>query len=328
MATIHHPTLDIPIQKLEDYARTTHQHLGRLERLAISPLDGGYVASGVYRLDLEFQTESQGNGALALVQKRTYANEVRVMRLLHQWFQTRELPTLVDFHIATDEPDTNGASWFITPFYEGRLLTFDDEVPASIVDAQARVHAHFLSPEHELDWLPQVNAQFVDNLIDHVLQCLEKEGERLPASLSVEVRSQLNDLRSSPVLAQALRQLPTTLTHGDVHPGNILHTVSDAYVLFDWGNARIAPAMLDLANMVSLGSPAWERYLETWERVTGAALADYLAHLGYHWATAIINIQYLPFAIGHRGSDDMHIQGMMGRLRQAVAKLEEMMSSP
>ena len=59
-----------------------------------------------------------------------------------------------------------------------------------------------------------------------------------------------------------------TLLHGDVRPGNVLVDAGRA-TLIDWGSARIGPAALDLANLVTAGSVSVARYTRTWQQLTG-----------------------------------------------------------
>ena len=58
-------------------------------------------------------------------------------------------------------------------------------------------------------------------------------------------------IRRSPT---ALARLPRTLVHGDAHRGNVLGDT-----LIDWGDARVAPAALDLATLRAQGAvpPPW-----------------------------------------------------------------------
>ena len=142
-----------------------------------------------------------------------------------------------------------------------------------------------------------------------------------PIQSSREVEAILQYTMDSPVLGLAYEQLPKTLTHGDVHSGNIFDLGDDNHMLFDWGNARIAPAMLDLANMVEIGSDEWNTYYAAWEAAAGQSLDPEIAQLGYDWATALVNIQYLPFAITHLEPDT--VQDMAGKIRKTVTTLQQ-----
>jgi thiamine kinase-like enzyme len=100
-------------------------------------------------------------------------------------------------------------------------------------------------------------------------------------------------------------------------------------VLIDWGNALIAPPMLDLANLVEIDSENWETYLATWESASGEAMDPDRARLGYHWATVMVNLQYLPYcAGGWPESQDAPAAalGMVERLRAAVGALSGLLS--
>ena len=128
------------------------------------------------------------------------------------------------------------------------------------------------------------------------------------------------------MLLGALEKLRVTLTHGDVHPCNIIRLPDERSILIDWDGARIAPAMLDLANLVEIDSLNWAAYLSTWEAASGRAMDINLAYLSYYWATVVINLQYLPFGAGQwPGNEEAPTGalGMVGRLRQAIGNMRK-----
>ena len=103
--------------------------------------------------------------------------------------------------------------------------------------------------------------------------------------------------------------------HGDVHPGNVLAAAGQA-TLIDWGSSRVGPAALDLANLVPAESPSVERYVRTWERVTGERPPAVVIELGYRWAALQIPVQYLPWVIEHRSTGD--VEAALDRIEQAL----------
>jgi aminoglycoside phosphotransferase (APT) family kinase protein len=108
------------------------------------------------------------------------------------------------------------------------------------------------------------------------------------------VRSWSTDHR----MVDALAVLPSALVHGDVHAGNVLIS-PDSAVLIDWGNARIGPAMLDVANCAPPGSANHDAYLRAWAESTGAPLNPMTAAVGSPWASVHVNVQYLGWAAQH-----------------------------
>ena len=302
--------LSIPVQQLIEYTHKNDPDYGALRMLTISSLAGGYVAANVYRLDLQFDSAK----TISFVQKHTSDNETRLMKLLTDLALPEIPPVLSD----SGEAD---ASWFITPFYEGRLLAPDDDIPLSILKTLAAVHAFYSTRTEQIRWLPQVDGAFVERLVQYTTRHLEDNRDRLPASVYANVLQQLQSAETVPILDQTFQHLPKTLTHGDVHSGNILETMVGKHILFDWGNARIAPAMLDLANKVKMGSGSWKTYLDAWEAITGSAFDSELASLGYVWAIAIVNLQYLPFALAYL--EPTIAQEMADKLCQALATLQQ-----
>jgi thiamine kinase-like enzyme len=312
---VSQPLLNIPLQRLLEYTNPK-QVAGEIRALKVSTLTGGYVAAGVYRLDVEFS-----NGTSSFVQKQTYANEIHVMNLLTKHIVSENIPALIDSHIDDEQPQQNGTSWFISPFYEGHTLDFDDDIPLSIVKTLATVHACFAKHLQDLDTLTKVDAEFISRLLNLILAASDQNQGRFPAAFVAELRDKINTSDFAATLGKVFERLPKTLTHGDVHAGNIIHTADDKHILFDWGNARFAPAMLDLANMVNKDSDEWRAYLACWKEITGEALDPETAQMGYDWAVAVVNLQYLPFALGYLEPDAA--QNMLNKVTDAIAALQK-----
>jgi hypothetical protein len=297
MSTAEPSLLHIPFQRLVQLATKADQ--AETPILEISPLTGGYVAASVYRLDLRFRSPDSHFENTSFVQKYTHAREVQVMQQFASHFNLEALPTLVDSYVDAENLDQNGASWFISPFYEGNLLTFGDALPASVIQALVTIHAFYAAQPEHMDGLPQLDATFIHSLLQYAVSHLEQNKERLSPSIVEAVQLQFKSAEESGILEKILQKLPVTFIHGDVHPGNIIQTTAGKHILFDWGNVRIAPAMLDLANMGKTGDEPLTSYAKVWAETTGRPLDMDMARLGYEWATAMINLQYLPFAMAH-----------------------------
>jgi thiamine kinase-like enzyme len=93
--------------------------------------------------------------------------------------------------------------------------------------------------------------------------------------------------------------LPRSLVHGDLHPRNIVLRADGSPVIIDWGNACIAPPMLDLANIVAPGSSAWQRYLVAYREAGGPIDAE-TCERAYWWGHAAASLLELPWAAAHR----------------------------
>jgi hypothetical protein len=71
--------------------------------------------------------------------------------------------------------------------------------------------------------------------------------------------------------------------------------VPDGAVLIDWGNARVAPAGLDVATLAAQGAPAPPAY-------TAPATRPALREVERLWAQVQVHVQYLGFAADHLGT--------------------------
>jgi len=311
--------LTLNLARLQEYSLKILGYPAELETLNISKLEGGLVAAGVYRHDLTFQPADGSPKTVSVVQKFSNASEVQVMQLLNEMPTPEAVPRLID---AACDPTTADpwANWFITPYYKGVELTFDDDIPLPVLASLARIHAYFAPQAGQLSWLPQVNTDFFRAVCDNALGVLDQALAEKPHPIFTAARSHVAQVRELPVLYEALAALPVTLIHRDVHPGNIITTPDGASILFDWGNACLAPAMLDLANMVKRDSLGWFHYLASWEAAAGQPADLEQARLGYHWATVMVNLQYLPYAIAYRPPE--RVQEMVDRLLEAVKRIE------
>jgi hypothetical protein len=65
--------------------------------------------------------------------------------------------------------------------------------------------------------------------------------------------------------------LPNTLVHGDLHPGNIVVTPDDRYIVVDWSDAALGNPFVDLATYLirtknrELRSRLLDAYVATWD---------------------------------------------------------------
>lgn len=313
--------LIINLPKLKQYAT---QHLGltgEIQALRVTKLTDGSVAVGVYRHDLVMETIN-GLQDVSFVQKFTYPAEVRVMQALGTMPQLETIPQVVDFAWSETEADPF-AHWHITPFYPGPTLTFEDAVPLEVICDLAQLHSHFLGRAEKFDYLFRVEANFFRRTFDNALEIVERAEREKPHSIFTEAHQELVAARENGRLYQVLASLPLTLTHGDVHPGNIIQPSQGSAMLIDWGNARVAPAMLDVANLIKLGSESWRQYMNAWAASAQEPLNLQLAQLGYHWATIMVNAQYLPYAVDF--TPLKNVAQMVTQIVEAQKKIAELL---
>jgi hypothetical protein len=171
---------------------------------------------------------------LPAVYKRTWVWELAALRALAQ-APKGCAPVLID-----GGEDEAGA-WALTPFYEGTHPAENAEVPPSVFDWLAAMHAHFLAHAEHLNGLSVTDESSWRRL------CLQAALPAVQAALVTRrdatlerAADMLRPLAQDARMLGALPALPMTLVHADVHAGNVL--VSDgSAVLIDWGNARVGP---------------------------------------------------------------------------------------
>ena len=68
-------------------------------------------------------------------------------------------------------------------------------------------------------------------------------------------------------------------------------------MIIDWGNACLAPPMLDLANVVEMGSPAWATYVAAYQAARTVCSTRRVAERAYWWARAMTGLMYIAWAV-------------------------------
>jgi hypothetical protein len=213
-----------------------------------------------------------------------------------------------------------GDGWLVTALAPGSPLAWGDEVPASVFQSLAVLHARYHGGAGLPAAIPRVTPAWWQAL------CREWAGPRLgehatrhPLRTTARARALTNAAADAPAAFAVLARLTPTLVHGDVHPGNIIAGEGQA-TLIDWGSCRVGPAALDLANVVTAGSAEVARYARTWQQHAGRPLPGDAIEAGYRWAALQIHVQYLPWIAGQRPTGE--VEAWLDRLERALGELE------
>jgi aminoglycoside phosphotransferase (APT) family kinase protein len=143
--------------------------------------------------------------------------------------------------------------------------------------------------------VPVVDARWWWGMVTgHTLPAVRGAHDRTGDARLAEIVELLEAWSSDARLRAALALLPRTLTHGDAHQGNVLLSPAGA-VLIDWGNARVAPAELDVATLAAQGASASPAY-------RAPAESPALREVERLWAQVQVHVQYLGFAADHLGT--------------------------
>lgn len=248
---------------------------------ARAPLAGGYVADAVERVDLD-----AGGRAVAVVLKRARPSEVAAMRAL------AVVPGVEHPRLLAAGRDEHGP-WLLMPFYPGTPLGGGD-VPDAVWDVLGRVHTHW--HRRRPRGIPVVDAGWWRAMVaGHTVPAVRGAHGRTGDPRLAGIADLLEAWSTDDRLRAALALLPRTLTHGDAHRGNVLLT-ADRPVLIDWGNARVAPAGLDLATLAAQGAPAPAAY-------RAPPGPPGLREVERLWAQVQVHVQYLGFAADHLGTE-------------------------
>ena len=278
----------------------------------VRPLAGGYVSGHVDQLTLDLDDDRD---PLELVRKDASAHEIAGLRAAQA---LRPDATAIPELVAA------GPGWLITPLAPGSPLAGSTPPPANLFSTLAALHTRFVVGDASLPpviapVIPRVTPAWWQNLCRQwVAPRLRESAARHPAATADRAQALIGRAADLPATAAVLAELPPTLLHGDVHPGNVLVHDGQA-VLIDWGSARIGPAALDLANLVPADSPGVARYAQAWRQRTGAPLPAGLIELGYRWAALQIPVQYLPWTAAYRPARE--VEAALDQIEQALDQL-------
>lgn len=235
------------------------------------PLSGGYASGGVERVDLDVDGRP-----VTVVVKQAVGVEVAALRARAV---VRGIGPLRLLAVAGDR--------IVLTHHAGAALAGGAPVPDEIWAELGRVHAHWLGKRPR--GVPVVDAAFWRGLCDRTLVAVRGALARTGDAVFGTADRAVSTWRDDPQVARALATMPRTLVHGDPHRGNVLACPGGA-VLIDWGNARVAPAALDLAILQAQGG------------VPPAALTGTTSDAERAWADLHAHVQYLGFACDHLGA--------------------------
>ncbi|MFC5996664.1 phosphotransferase [Pseudonocardia hispaniensis] len=264
-------------------------------------LGGGYVAAAVQRVDLEVAGRT-----MSVVVKQAAAAEIAAMRAVAVVVDLRR-PRLL----------AAGRDWLVLPYYAGEPLAEGPHVPAEVWTALARVHAHWLGKRPR--GLLVIDAAWWRSLCrDRIRPAVVGAGERTGDRRCGEVAEALWAWADDPRIRLALGMVPRTLVHGDAHRGNIL-VDSEGAVLVDWGNARVAPAGVDLAVLRAQGAGDPATYQALFAELTGGPQRPDLAEVERWLSDVLAHVGYLGFAADHLGV--ARVAELAGTAEQALSQL-------
>lgn len=257
-------------------------------------LKGGFVAARVMRHDVSIDRIT---APISLVQKYTSTREIAVTRQLLPLAETLPLPRYRAHGVDDD------GEWLLVDFIPGERRADSLDCPPDVQATLAAVHTRFADHLTDRPDLPLWNTALWLEMLDHVDAALATAPWPSQSGAQTRLRDAVEQLRQSAAVPATLAALPATLLHGDVHGGNMIANPRDGRVyLFDWGNARIGPAAIDVVNGCSSPeAPQWVGYWEHVRRWTGHQPHAAELRAAFRVGRIAINVQYLPFAIAHLG---------------------------
>ncbi len=288
----------------------------RGEVVARRTLKGGYAAKTVERIDLALTDPAGSQSSASFVLKACLGAEVSSLVALRAVPGAEAAPDVVVAWQSPGRSSDQQANGFVNPFYPGGPLTFDDRIPEPVLATLARVHAH-CHGSSSVEWTWTFDRAHFRRQHERAMAALDGSANfRTTTPDHAGCLRLLERLGRSEALAAWTDALPRSLTHGDMHPGNIVLRRDGSPVVIDWGNACVAPPMLDLANIVRIDSPEWQIYLAAYREARGE-VDEATCRRAYWWARAATGLQYLPWVAEHTAG----AEGMVRQVAEAEAQL-------
>jgi Ser/Thr protein kinase RdoA (MazF antagonist) len=270
-----------------------------IEGIDTVSLKGGYVAKAVDRIDITWARRVGGQSTASFVRKVCLAAEVQVLKALATVSGAIAVPEVIMSWPSVEHPAAQRENGFISPFYPGGPLTFDDLIPHTVLVTLARVHAACCQTS-KFDWTWTFDATHIDRLHANALAKLSASDHfKATTADHVEWLRRLERIGRSDSLRTVSDALPRSLVHGDMHPGNIVLRSDGLPVIIDWGNVCVGPPMLDVANIIRIDSTEWDIYLDAY-RAAGGKIDAERCRRAYCWARAATGLRYLPWIAEHK----------------------------
>ena len=212
------------------------------------------------------------------------------------------------------------------PFIEGRSFSFEesfseadrDQVLAAVLALHRVPIAAIRPPESEefvVPWLDQ---------LDRSMHYGSEGGSNGPhaavaSRLLIDNEAEIRRLivRYRALVAQYLSNpAPLVLTHGEIHPGNVMET-STGWEIVDWDTVLLAPPERDLWQLAQGGGSVLRAYGDA----TGTAPTEWLLDLyGIRWDLAEVASFAAEFQAPHEDTEDSRkaleiLRSVLGRLR-------------
>jgi Phosphotransferase enzyme family len=267
--------LEPPWARAMWFARTS---AWMVERMADAGFETSEAPTLVYQgpLAAVLRARSDGRSMFLKCAAPAFAHETSITRAL-----ARRTPDLVPSVIAS-EPSEN---WLLMHDHGGRLLSQGPE--AAWLEAMPRV------VELQRSWIGATEViaagggqtRPIADLSSALPLMLDRDD--LGGRLAPDVRQAWTE--ALPRLLDACAALidldvPDTLIHGDLHPGNIVLT-ANGHVVVDWSNAAVGNPFVDLPTFLirtkdrELRRRLWDGYANGWKESLPSARVDVVGHL-------------------------------------------------
>jgi hypothetical protein len=312
-----------PLAAVDQWVSSHYGDRASVRVARISEVLGGQTSAMAVALDVMVTDEFSGEKQRELFWKFATPQEACALRAVEDASSVLGvsggvLPELLSHGTVDEQP------WVLLPFYPGSVLRQRDSAPLELAEGLAALHAHFLNDPGPAADLPRVSAEhWREQCSTAARSALESDGEG--CGDGERIARLFNAATETSSVDRALKVLPFTLVHGDVHEANIL--LANSYCrLIDWGNAKLGPGMLDVANIAAPGSALFDHYMRTLAGFQGRDPDPWLTLVGYEWAQVQICTQYLPYTV--------HADGLPAavdlatRMQNALRALSKLLDEP
>jgi aminoglycoside phosphotransferase (APT) family kinase protein len=292
------PYLHAALAAVQRWARTRYGAEATADILHHCQVSGGETSNAALAVHMLVNHRSAESERVDVFWKLATPGEARALRALMDADPALRpaggvMPELLAHGVIDRAP------WVLLPFYTGSTLMSSEDAPLELVEGLAAMHAHFQRRPGLAAGLPKVTADRWKRQCRAAARAA-RLGDTEHTGVGERIAQLLDDAVEHTCVDRALGLLPATLIHGDVHEHNVLVS-QDQCRLIDWGNARLGPGMLDVANIAAPGSVLFNHYAHSLARRLSLQADARLMLVGYEWAQVQICTQYLPYIVRAKG---------------------------
>lgn len=293
-----------------------NQFAAKAELVDVTPISEG-LEFNVYKA-----TSQQGNHVVLRIPKHKIFENANDQNHDARDLITQELEIyklLQDSPIPVPRP----YGYYEIDGYPAMVCEYVDDDGSALPDVElGRIAALIHSTALPVDWKVKLVAMESDDVITTLINRMVRRLESF-VKCEPSASSWVPEREALEKAAESLRRLPNRLLHMDLRQVNVRIKTNSVIAVFDWTNALIGPAVVDIYRILELGKPG-EGFLQAYKTIAPVAEITKLEETVLRLDAALmLSLVYLSEA-----PDPVNRVWSVKRVEELVTSLEALNSSP